>query len=140
MTEKISAVEMQTTLERYLERVRDLDVTGVVALMAEDVSVEDPVGGPPGTHVVGRTNVERFFTKGFANSRPCPRLNGTICTTEGNEAALPFVLELDLFGKRSELDVIDVVRFNSSGEIQTLRAFWNIRLARPARHRSQPSP
>ena len=43
MTGKISAVEMQTTLERYLERVRELDVDGVLELMAEDVSVEDPV-------------------------------------------------------------------------------------------------
>ncbi|MCH2188179.1 nuclear transport factor 2 family protein [Myxococcota bacterium] len=132
MTEKISAVEMQTILERYLERVRELDVNGVLALMSEDVSVEDPVGGPPGTHVTGRANVHVFFTKGFAGSRPYPRQTGPICTTEGNEAAVPFLLELDLFGKRSELDVIDFIRFNPAGQIQSLRAFWNIRLARPA--------
>ena len=140
MTGKISAVEMQTTLERYLERVRELDVDGVLELMAEDVSVEDPVGGPPGTHVIGRANVHAFFTKGFASSRPYPRPTGPICTTEGNEAAFPFLLELDLFGKRSELDVIDFIRFNPAGQIQTLRAFWNLQLARPAGSRRQPIP
>ena len=140
MTGKISAVEMQTTLERYLERVRELDIDGVLELMAEDVSVEDPVGGPPGTHVIGRANVHAFFTKGFAISRPYPRPTGPICTTEGNEAAFPFLLELDLFGKRSELDVIDFIRFNPAGQIQTLRAFWNIQLARPAGSRRQPIP
>jgi steroid delta-isomerase len=127
--------EMRATLELYLERVGRGDVEGVVALFADDVSVEDPVGGPPGTHVVGRERVLRFFRKGFARSRPVPRPTGAIRTTGADQAAMPFVLELDLGGTRSEVDVIDVVRFDATGRITALRAFWNPDDARPA-----PSP
>lgn len=124
--------EMRATMERYLERVAARDVDGVLALFAEDVSVEDPVGGPPGTHVVGRERVDGFFRKGFARSRPTPRPTGPIRTTAADQAAMPFVLELDLGGARCEIDVIDVMRFDAEGRILELRAFWDARDARPA--------
>jgi steroid delta-isomerase len=123
---------MRATMERYLDRVAARDVDGVLALFAEDVSVEDPVGGPPGTHVVGRERVDAFFRKGFAHSRPTPRPTGAIRTTAADQAAMPFVLELDLGGARCEIDVIDVMRFDAEGRIVELRAFWDARDARPA--------
>lgn len=121
---------MRDVLNRYLDAVGRRDVDAVVALFAEDVSVEDPVDGPPGTHVVGRENVRRFFARGFAASRPTPRLTGKVRTTAGNRAAMAFVLELDLAGRRSELDVIDVVTFDDDGLIAALQAFWNLAEAR----------
>jgi hypothetical protein len=42
------------------------------------------------------------------------------------------VLELELHGARSLLDVIDVLRFDAHGKIRELRAFWNLREARRA--------
>ena len=131
------ARDMQIILDRYLEAVRQLDADDATALMAENVSVEDPVGGPPGTHVIGRDAVRSFFRKGFERSRPCPRRTGPIRTTLGQEAAMPFLLELDLNGVRSELDVIDVVTFNEAGEIESLRAFWDLRSARAVPSESQ---
>ena len=122
---------MRDVLTRYLDAVGRRDVEAVVTLFAEDVSVEDPVDGPRGTHVVGRENVRRFFARGFAASRPTPRLTGPIRTTAGNRAAMAFVLELDLAGSRSVLDVIDVVTFGDDGLITELRAFWNLAEARP---------
>lgn len=121
---------MREVLTRYLDAVGRRDVDAVVALFAEDVSVEDPVDGPPGTHVVGRENVRRFFARGFGASRPTPRLAGPIRTTAGHRAAMAFVLELDLAGRRSELDVIDVVTFDDDGLITALQAFWNLAEAR----------
>jgi steroid delta-isomerase len=123
--------EMREALTRYLECVGRRDVEGVLALMADDVSVEDPVDGPPGTHVVGREKVGRFFRRGFAASAPSPREPGPIRTTAKNRAAMAFVLELDLAGRRSELDVIDVVTFDDDGMIRELRAYWNLDEARP---------
>jgi len=125
-----TADEMRTTLRRYLDCVASNDVDGVLALFTDDVSVEDPVGGPPGTHVVGREAVDRFFRKGFARSRPSPRPTGPIRTTPGNEAAIPFVLRLELAGQPREIDVIDVVRFADDGRIRSLRAFWRLDDAR----------
>jgi steroid delta-isomerase len=123
--------EMRGTMRRYLERVGAGDVEGVLALFSDSVSVEDPVGGPPGTHVVGIEAVATFFRGGFARSRPSPELSGPIVTTGGDEAAMPFTLRLELRGRPVELDVIDVVTFDADGRIASLRAIWNLDEARP---------
>jgi steroid delta-isomerase len=120
-----TAEQMRTTMLTYLERVSRGDVDGVIELFSDDISVEDPVGGPPETHVVGRDNVHAFFAKGFVRSRPMPSIQGPVRTTGGNEAAIAFKLGLHLGDKALEFDVIDVMRFDANGKICSLRAFWN---------------
>ena len=44
---------MRKTAQQYLGLVGRQDLEGVLRLFADSSSVEDPVGGPPGTHVVG---------------------------------------------------------------------------------------
>jgi steroid delta-isomerase len=127
-----SPEEMRTTMLRYLELVDGGDVDGVLALFSENVRVEDPVGGPPGTRVEGLEAVSVFFRKGFARSRPAPTRTGPIVTTAADEAAMPFTLQLDFGGRRNEIDVVDVMRFDDEGRITSLRAFWNASEARPA--------
>jgi len=105
--------------------VAEHDVEAVLALFADEISVEDPVGGAPGTHVQGREAVAEFFRKGFSRTRPVPTLTGPIRTTHGNEGAMAFTLHLELGGQAREIDVIDVVSFDSTGKITRLRAFWN---------------
>ncbi len=121
----MDAQGMRRIMERYLELVAAGDVDAIVALMSDDVAVEDPVGGPPGTHVVGRDRVREFFAAGFARSRPRPTPTGPICTTAGREAAMLFRLALTLKGRNLEVDVVDVMRFDAAGRIESLRAFWN---------------
>jgi steroid delta-isomerase len=123
---------MREVMCRYREGVQANDVEGVIALFSDDVSVEDPVGGPAGTHVVGREAVSSFFRKGFAQSRPSLEPAGPIVTTATNEAAMPFTLQIDFGGRRNEIDVVDVMRFDEAGRITALRAFWNAAEARPA--------
>ena len=120
-----TAEEIRKTLILYLQRVAEHDVEAVLALFADEVSVEDPVGGAPGTHVQGREAVGRFFRKGFSRTQPIPTLTGHIRTTHGNEAAMAFTLRLEIGGETREIDVIDVVRFDAAGKITQLRAFWN---------------
>jgi steroid delta-isomerase len=122
---------MRATMQRYLECIDQGDVDAVLGLFSESISVEDPVGGPAGTHAVGHEAVEAFFRKGFARSRPSPTLTGPIRITAGNEAAMPFVLRLELRGKPHEVDVIDVMTFDEAGRISKLRAFWHADEIRP---------
>ena len=81
-----SPEQMKATMRRYLECVARSDLDGVLSLCADSISVEDPVGGGPGTHVVGRDEVAAFFGRGFERSRPRPTPTGPICTTASNEA------------------------------------------------------
>lgn len=120
-----TAEEMRAAMKQYLAHVAERDVEAVLGLFTDDISVEDPVGGAPGTHVVGREEVGAFFRKGFARSKPTPVLSGPIHTTLANEAAMAFTLQLELGDKHCEVDVIDVVTFDESGRIARLRAFWN---------------
>lgn len=122
---------MRATMRRYLALVEQNDVDGVLELMSDDVSVEDPVGGPPGTHVVGREAVAAFFRQGFRRARPAPELTGPIVSTGANAAAMSFTLRLDLAGSRQAIDVVDVMTFDEDGRIASLRAFWNPREGRP---------
>lgn len=131
-----TADQMRATMQLYLERVADADVAGVIDLFSQDIRVEDPVGGAAGTHVVGRDAVLAFFREGFARSRPKPRLEGSIRTTGGDEAAMAFVLGLSLGDEQFEFDIIDVMSFDSHGKICKLRAFWNP--AEGRRVRSEP--
>ena len=116
---------MRETVLRYLRLVGENDLEAVLALFAHSISVEDPVGGPPGTHVLGKEDVSAFFKKGFARSSPSPMLTGPVVTTGGDEVAVPFTLRLTLGKEIHELDVIDVIQFDESGKIISLRAFWN---------------
>lgn len=120
-----TAVEMRETLSLYMQYVAEQNVDAVLALFADEISVEDPVGGDAGTYIEGRAAVEAFFRKGFTRSKPIPTLTGPIRTTLGNEAAMPFILRLELAGRPHEIDVIDVVAFDADGKITRLRAFWN---------------
>lgn len=120
-----TAVRMREILSLYLQHVAEHDVDAVLALFADEISVEDPVGGAAGTHIEGREAVEAFFRKGFSRSKPVPTLTGPIRTTRGNEAAMPFTLRLEFAGQPREIDVIDVVSFDDGGKITRLRAFWN---------------
>lgn len=121
---------MRAQMVKYLAGVEAGDVEAVVSLFADSISVEDPVGGPPGTHVVGIDAVRVFFREGFAASQPRPRRDGPIVTTAGDEAAMAFTLYLELEGGLTEVDVIDVMRFDEEAQIISLRAFWNFRDAR----------
>jgi steroid delta-isomerase len=125
-----TAEVMRDTMKRYLACVEAQDVEGVLALFADRISIEDPVGGPPATHVIGLKAVGSFFREGFASSHPHPSPTGPIVTTSGNESAMSFTLRLELRGSTVAFDVIDVMRFDESGKIESLRAFWNAREGR----------
>lgn len=127
----MTADEMRRTVMHYLHAVGAGDIDAVLALMSEDVAVEDPVGGPPATQVVGHEQVRRFFGRGFERARPRPHAIGPVCTTAGREAAVSFRLALTLDDRDLEIDVVDVIRFDAAGRIASLRAFWNAAEMRP---------
>ncbi len=103
--------------QKYLEALCNKDLEGVMALYADDATVEDPVGTDK--HV-GKAAVRKFYA-GAVEAGVQAELTGPV-RLAGQEAAFPFVIKIPAAGM--EMDVIDVFRFNDEGLVVEMRAFW----------------
>jgi len=121
---------MREILEHYVDRLSAGDVDAIAALYAEDGAVEDPVGAPP-HRGVGAVRAFYAGTSGMLRAE----ITGPICCAT-DTAVVPLRARLSLPGQPARyLDAIDVVEFEDSGLIRSLRAYWN-----PAEMRATPGP
>lgn len=105
--------------ETYVASLVARDVEAVLALFAENATVEDPVGTE--SHV-GKAALREFYSgavKGIANAKMTgqPRL-------AANEVAFPFEVTAGKPGSEIVIAIIDVFRFNPEGKVDSMRAFW----------------
>lgn len=113
--------QMKKAMQAYLDTYNRDDLEGIVALYAEDATVEDPVGKPV---MKGRDAIRAFYkyamTTGARLSLAAP-----IRGSHGNSAAMAFDVTLTLppHGKLV-IRVIDVMTFNEAGQFSSMRAFW----------------
>ena len=117
--------EIRETIERYVKLLSAGDVDGVMGLFAEEVSLEDPVGG---TALEGADAVRAFY--GAMAGKLSVQLTGPI-RVAGVEAAFPMLARVELGEQPSEMDVIDVMKFGDGGKVVSMRAFWNPAEMRP---------
>ncbi len=123
----IDANQIRKLYERYPEMVTKGDVEGIVALYADDATIEDPIGAPPhrGTDAI------RKFYQAAAGSVTMKRVGPV--HVAGREAATPLkVLIGPEGGPRQVLDIISVMAFRDDGKIASMRAFWSFDAMRPA--------
>lgn len=110
--------EKKSAIERYIAFVSAGDVDGVVSLYAEDATLEDPVGSSPVTgHAAIRAFYERATKMGIQLEPTGP------ARLAGDEAAFPFRVTT-VGGPKMTIDVIDVFRFDATGKVATMRAYW----------------
>ncbi len=121
-----SSDEIRRAVERYVKDLSAGDVDGIMDLYADAASVEDPVGGDP---VLGADAVRVFY--GATAGKLKVTLTGPV-RVAGNECAFPMLARVELGGRTSEMDVIDVMKFDDAGKILSMRAFWNPADMRPA--------
>lgn len=107
-----------STCARYVELLAAGDVDGIVALYAEDASVEDPVGSQP--HV-GVEAIEAFY-RSVLPAEGVPAVSTGPARFVGSEAAFPFEVR---YGDDLVVPIIDVMRFDEKGRITSMRAFWS---------------
>lgn len=105
-------------VDQYLRSLNESDLEGILALYADDATVEDPVGSEV---VTGIDNLRKFYT-GAVNIELKVERTGPV-RIASMEAAFPFTLEMNFNGVRSLTDVIDVFRFNEEDKIASMRAF-----------------
>lgn len=111
----------RAVLQQYIDRINACDVAGVVALYADDATIEDPVGGPT---VQGRAAIEAFYGQ-VVPMRLTLRLAAPVRGSHGNAAAMAFEVDAPLpTGGVQTVRVIDVMTFNDQGLITSMKAYW----------------
>ena len=104
--------------DRYLAGLNERDLEGILALYADEATVEDPVGSDI---VSGKDNLRAFYT-GAVNIELTVTRTGPV-RIAAMEAAFPFQLQMTIGGQTTITDTIDVFRFDDSGKIVSMRAF-----------------
>ena len=113
------AKHMEAAVREYAEAYNRADLAGLVSLFALDATVEDPVGTPPKR---GHAEIQEFFAVGIEMGAKLA-LDGPVrCVAD--HAAFPFYVTLEWEGQKSRIDVIDVFRFDESGKVCEMRAFF----------------
>jgi steroid delta-isomerase len=106
-------------VQRYVDLLNKGDADGVAALYAEGGTVEDPVGSAVQR---GREAVRAWYARSAGRVRL--ELSGPI-RVAGDEAAFPLLGTMGPAGARSQIDIIDVMRFDEAGRITSMRALWS---------------
>ncbi len=111
-------IDATALVDTYLTAVTRGDIETIVALYADDATLEDPVGSDP-AH--GRDAIRAFYERALRRmSLRCER-TGPVCSTG---AALAFPFRLTVGDGAMVLDVIDVFELDPSGAIRSMRAYW----------------
>jgi len=123
------APTIRATVASYCAAFTARDRAGYVGLFADDAWIEDPVGTPRHT---GREAIGAFFdqSSGMADSIEL-RLTGPVVAAAG-EGAFPMQARPSFGGTTFVVDIIDVMTFDDTGKITTMRAYWDPAEMRPA--------
>lgn len=107
------------------------DRQGWLALMADDVVIEDPIGesvtNPDGTGVRGKDGVAAFYDTNIAANQLTITCEETFPSSSPNEIAHILVLHSRFPGGfTSEVRGIFTYRVDDVGLITNMRGYWNL--------------
>jgi steroid delta-isomerase len=120
---------LRTNIASYTARFTAEDREGWLDLFDDDAWIEDPVGTPrhDGPEAIGA-----FFDMSSSMAESIElRQTGPVRVAAG-ECAFPMQARPDLGGTTFVVDIIDVLTFDDTGHITTMRAFWDPAEMRPA--------
>jgi steroid delta-isomerase len=123
------AASIRATVEAYCAAFTAGDQAAYVALFTPSAWIEDPVGTPrhEGPEAIGT-----FFELSSAMAESIElRQTGPVRVAAG-ECAFPMQARPSMGGATFVVDIIDVMTFDDSGKITTMRAFWDPADMRPA--------
>ena len=117
--ELVIAQQYSDVADNYLRYLNEKNIDGILSLYADNASVEDPVGGDIAT---GKMELRKFYTNAVNTNLVVTR-TGQV-RVAGVEIAFPFQLRMNVDGVPMVTDIIDVFRFDVTGKIVSMRAFW----------------
>jgi steroid delta-isomerase len=111
--------------------VQSHDKDGWLALMADDVVIEDPIGqaitNPDGTGVRGRAAVEEFYDRNIATNDLTVTCEETFPSSSPHEVAHVMTLRSAFEGGlTSTVRGVFCYRVDDDGRILNLRGYWNM--------------
>ncbi len=110
--------QMIRAVHDYIGGFGKNDPESVVALFAENATVEDPVGAPL---LKGRAAIREFYTRVMVGGVKL-RLEGAVRAV-ADYAAFTFTALFDASGEK-RIEIIDTFRFDDQGKVIEMRAFW----------------
>ncbi|MCV7079221.1 ketosteroid isomerase family protein [Mycobacterium szulgai] len=113
--------------------VQTHDREGWLALMADDVVIEDPIGksvtNPDGTGVRGKEAVANFYDTNIAANQLTVTCQETFPSSSPNEIAHILVLDSKFDGGfTSSVRGVFTYRVNDEGLIANMRGYWNLEM------------
>ncbi len=120
------------------QAVQAMDKQAWLALMAEDIRVEDPIGvgptNPDGKGIVGKAALAEFFDRNMAPNRIEVETHESFAA--GQESAHVLTLTTSFpNGVRMHVHGIFTYRVNEAGLLTNLRGYWSMddsRIERPS--------
>ena len=131
MSEKISAATPALSASQASWRcVQAHDRQGWLALMADDVVIEDPIGeavtNPDGRGVRGKAGVGEFFDANIAKNQLTITCEETFPSSSPNEIAHILILRSRFEGGfTSSVRGVFTYRVDDAGLITNMRGYWN---------------
>ena len=116
---EVTSEMMEQACEAYVSLLGDEAVDALMALFADDCTVEDPVGSEQRR---GRDEVRAFYAT-LPESGVSAKLTGPVCAVpDAPAAAFPFEIDTGGF----VMQVIDVMTFDDEGKIASMTAYWKM--------------
>lgn len=115
----VSSEQKVKAVEAYVAAYGAGDLDGVVAVFADDATVEDPVGSTP---LVGKAAIRAFMSVGIGMGARLSLQGPVRCA--GDYAAFPFEVTLSIEGRKTRIEVIDIFAFDAAGKVREMRAFF----------------
>lgn len=116
-----SQAEMKAAMKAYVERFNARDLDGVLALYADNATVEDPVGSPVHS---GAAAVRAFYEYALGGDAKISRLAGPYATA-GRSGAMAIEVTVAIPGMGATIiGLVEIMDFDDDGRIVAMRAFW----------------
>lgn len=123
-TGKLNADHMRSVLDQYVDAMTRGDVDAIMALYADDATVEDPVGSDPRR---GSDAIRELYLSAAGKVRL--ELDGRV-RVAANSAAAP-MLGHPVGMDGMVVEIVDVMTFADDGRITSMRAYWSPDTIRP---------
>lgn len=112
--------QMRAAMQEYIDAFNRVDADGIIALYADNATVEDPVGSEPKR---GIGEIAEFYRMAIKTGAKL-KLAAPIRASHGNAAAMAFDVHLTMENGPAVIQVIDVMTFDEAGKFLSMKAYW----------------